>query len=75
MEEKKVVVVKGSPRKRGNSATLAKEVISGAETAGAKVESFYLQGMDIRACIACDECREDTAFECVMDDDMKNYRS
>lgn len=71
MERKKVVVVKGSPRKKGNSATLAKEVIAGAEAAGAEVESFYLQGMDIRACIACDECRENTALDCVMDDDMK----
>jgi len=71
MERKKVVVVKGSPRKKGNSATLAKEVIAGAEAASAEVASFYLQGMDIRACIACDECREDTARDCVMDDEMK----
>ena len=37
----KIVIVKGSPRKNGNSATLAGRVAAGAEATGAKVESFY----------------------------------
>ena len=71
MESTKVIVVMGSPRRRGNSATLAEQVIAGAQAAGAEVESFYLHGMDIRPCTACDICREATDEDCVIDDDMR----
>jgi multimeric flavodoxin WrbA len=70
MERKKIVVVMGSPRRNGNSATLARRVIAGAESAGAEVESFYLHGLDIRPCTACDVCREETIADCVIEDDM-----
>jgi multimeric flavodoxin WrbA len=68
---KKVVVVLGSPRKKGNSAILASRVAAGARAAGAEVESFYLHGMKIAACTACDVCRDDTATDCVIQDDMQ----
>ena len=68
---KKIIVVLGSPRKNGNSATLARQVIAGAEASGAEVESFYLHDMDIRPCRACDACQEDIDKNCVMDDDMQ----
>jgi len=61
----------GSPRKDGNSATLAKQVAAGAEAAGAEVESFYLHGMNIHPCTACDACREERDKDCVIDDDME----
>ena len=70
MESQKIVVVIGSPRKNGNSATLAKRVIAGAEAAGAAVDSFYLHEMDIRPCRACDSCQEDISKDCAVDDDM-----
>ena len=71
MTAKSVLVVMGSPRKNGNSATLAKQVAAGAEAAGAKVESLYLHDMNIQPCTACDVCREDTVKDCVIDDDMQ----
>jgi multimeric flavodoxin WrbA len=71
MASKKVFVAMGSPRKDGNSATLAKQVAAGAEAAGAEVESFYLHSLDIQPCTACDACREDTARDCVIEDDMQ----
>jgi len=71
MGGKSIVIVMGSPRKEGNSATLAKQVAAGAQKSGAKVESFYLHGMDIQACTGCDECREETGKDCVIDDDMQ----
>ena len=49
---KKVLILKGSPRERGNSATLADQTAAGARAAGAEVESVYLHGLDIRACDA-----------------------
>ena len=71
MRRNKVLIILGSPRKNGNSATLAKQVLAGAEATGAEVESFYLQGMDIQPCTACDKCREETVLDCIIDDDMK----
>lgn len=68
---KKVLVVMGSPRKNGNSASLAQNVIDGAKSAGATVDSYYLHGMDIKPCDACDECQRNNNRECVIDDDMQ----
>jgi multimeric flavodoxin WrbA len=63
-----VLILKGSPRERGNSATLAEKAAEGARAAGAQVESIYLHGLDIRPCDACDLCLEQG--ECVIEDDM-----
>jgi len=68
---RKIMVVIGSPRRKGNSATLAKHVADGAKDAGAKVDTFFLQGMDIRPCTACDACRTKLKKDCIIKDDMK----
>jgi multimeric flavodoxin WrbA len=67
----KVVILLGSPRRKGNSATLAEKVAAGAKAAGASVESFYLHGMNIKPCSACDACRGDIDTNCVIQDDMQ----
>jgi multimeric flavodoxin WrbA len=64
-----VLVLKSSPRRNGNSNTLAQQLETGAKEAGARVESFMLHNMDIRPCDACDEC-QDTGV-CVVKDDMQ----
>jgi multimeric flavodoxin WrbA len=71
MERKKVMIVVGSPRKKGNSSTLAKQVADGAKAGGAVVQTFYLQDMKIRPCIACDVCRKKAGTDCVLKDDMQ----
>lgn len=71
MAGKKIVIVLGSPRKDGNSATLGKKAAEGAKEVGAEVESFYLHGMNISPCAACDSCRDDIATNCVIDDKMQ----
>ncbi|HEY43758.1 MAG TPA: flavodoxin family protein [Anaerolineae bacterium] len=71
MVARKVVIVKGSPRKNGNSAILAGQAAAGAESAGAQVDVFYLHGMDIRPCDACDACHASVEDECIIDDDMQ----
>lgn len=72
MERPKVLIVKGSPRERGNSATLAGQVAAGAEAAGAEVESVYLHGLNIQACDACDFCQGGAEIGCVIEDDMQS---
>jgi len=70
-QTKKVVVLLGSPRKKGNSAILASRIIKGAQEAGAEVETFYLNGMDIRPCQGCYACQKKDSKGCVQDDDMQ----
>jgi multimeric flavodoxin WrbA len=68
---KKILILKGSPREKGNSAALADRAASGALEAGAEVESVYLHGMDIRPCDGCDLCKENGEI-CVIEDDMQS---
>ncbi len=71
MQMAKIVVILGSPRKKGNSSTLAESLINGAEESGAEVQTFFLQGMDIKPCNACNECIRNPESGCVIDDDMQ----
>ena len=67
---KRILILKGSPREKGNSSVLAEQVSAGAQEAGADVESIYLHSLDIRACDACDECAG--TGMCVIKDDMQS---
>jgi multimeric flavodoxin WrbA len=67
---KVVLILKASPRERGNSAALADQIAAGARQAGAEVEVIGLHALDIRPCDACDLCREEENG-CVIDDDMQ----
>jgi multimeric flavodoxin WrbA len=71
MAGKRIVIVKGSPRKSGNSAILAEQVAAGAQAAGAHVESFTLHQMEINPCDACDACQGEPYRGCIIDDDMQ----
>ena len=70
MSDKYVVILKGSPREKGNSSVLADQVAAGAQAAGAQVESFFLQNMNIEPCNACDACHEN-GEGCILEDDMQ----
>jgi len=67
---KNILILKGSPREKGNSAILAERAAAGAKEAGAQVESITLHGLDIRPCDACDQCRDTNM--CVIHDDMNS---
>ena len=69
MNSRHILVLKGSPRLKGNSSLLADQVAIGARDCGAEVESYDLHQMDIRACDACDICQETGV--CVIKDDMQ----
>lgn len=71
MSSKYVLVLKASPRKNGNSSTLADRAAAGATEAGARVESFDLHTMNIRPCDACDFCQGTGTGQCTIDDDMQ----
>jgi multimeric flavodoxin WrbA len=70
-DSKKILVLLGSPRKKGNSTTLAERIIKGAEAAGATVEKIFLHGLNIAPCQACYACRKPKSKSCAIDDDMQ----
>jgi multimeric flavodoxin WrbA len=68
---KKVLVLLGSPRKKGNSAILADQITRGAKSAKAKVEAIYLQEKNIAPCKACFTCQKKNSKGCSIQDDMQ----
>jgi len=71
MTGKMILVVKGSPREKGNSSILADQLVEGAKAEGARVEVFSLQTMNIQPCDACSTCQEAPDAGCILDDDMQ----
>lgn len=66
---KKVIALNGSPRKQGSTAILVNEVLRAAKEQGATVRSFFLNGMNIKACQGCYACKQDG--RCGIHDDMQ----
>lgn len=63
-----VVGLNGSPRRPGNSDTLLREVLRGAEEEGARTMRFDLAFMEIAPCKACQDCFAEG--RCVLQDGM-----
>jgi multimeric flavodoxin WrbA len=66
----KVLIIQGSPRKKGNSASLAARAAEGAISNGAEVESVYLHGLKLKPCQGCERCQEESYSGCTIDDEM-----
>ena len=71
MEGKNILVLLGSPRKKGNTAVLANQIIAGAESVGSTAEKIFLHGQDIAACQACYACQRSDSKGCAIDDEMQ----
>ena len=67
---KRIVILNGSPRKKGNTSTLVKAFIEGAESAGNTVTKFFLNSMNIHGCKGCFGGHSSQACPCVQKDDM-----
>ena len=68
---KQVLVILGSPRKKGNSSALAARISRGAKSVGAEVETLFLQDLRISPCRGCDTCKKDDSKGCAISDDMQ----
>ena len=68
---KQVLVILGSPRKKGNSSTLAARISRGAKSAGAEVETLFLQDLKISPCRGCDTCQKHDSKGCAIKDEMQ----
>lgn len=67
---KNIVVLNGSPRKKGNTSELVRAFAEGAEGAGHQVTEFFLNGMNVHGCLGCFGGGKDPAHPCVQSDDM-----
>ncbi len=65
---KKVIVVTSSPRKGGNSETLAKRFAEGALAAGHNVQTVAVRDINLKFCTGCMYCQ--SHGKCVLDDGM-----
>ncbi len=64
----KAIGIAGSPRKRGNSATLLAAALEGAASAGADTEVVRLEELTFRGCQGCEPCTADAS--CRVDDEL-----
>jgi len=67
---KKIVILNGSPRRKGNTSALVEAFTEGAESGGHTVTEFFLSGMDIHGCKGCFGGHSSKDCPCVQRDDM-----
>jgi len=67
-----IVAIYGSPRRKGNTATLLKRTIEGARDSGAEVEEIVLRDLKISPCLEIYGCMQ--AGECAIKDDFQIVR-
>lgn len=65
---KKIIVVTSSPRKNGNSETLAQRFADGAKAVGNEVKFVAVCDIDLKFCTGCLYCN--THDKCVLNDGM-----
>jgi len=64
-----VVAILGSPRRNGNSETLAREALREAEKQGANATVHVLNAMKYRGCQGCESCKTGRE-DCALKDDL-----
>ena len=62
----KVLILNGSPRANGNTATAINEMVKVFEAEGVETEIVQVGNKNIRGCIACNSCSKNG--KCVFDD-------
>jgi multimeric flavodoxin WrbA len=64
-----ILAIYGSPRRRGNTATLLKHAVRGAVDAGAYVDEIVLRDLKISPCLEIYACKKDG--RCAIKDDFQ----
>lgn len=68
----KALILTGSPRKGGNTASLTAPFVDELKANGVECTTFDVYDMDLRPCVACRTCQKDwSIFGCPQDDDMQ----
>ena len=71
---KKILIVTGSPRKQGNTNTIAGWVADAAREAGAEVRLVNAATLKYKTggCMACMGCQESEEYRCVIKDEASD---
>ncbi len=69
--EKSVFILRGSPRKNGNSNQLTDAFVAGLKETDLRIEDFHIQEKNISGCIQCDQCFKEKP--CIFDDDFNVF--
>jgi len=72
MTAPKIIAIYGSPRRKGNTATLLQKAVEGARDGGAEVEEIILRDLKISPCLEIYGCKK--AGECQIKDDFQITR-
>ncbi len=72
MQKINIVAVYGSPRRKGNTATLLEKAVEGARQAGAQVDEFVLRDLQLSPCLEIYGCKK--SGECAIKDDFQMLR-
>jgi len=67
----KVLMINGSPRKKGNTSIALEEIAKQLEKLGVDSETVWVGNKPIRGCIACNTCKGKPGA-CVFNDDICN---
>jgi multimeric flavodoxin WrbA len=68
----KIAAIYGSPRRKGNTATLLKSAVQGVREADAEVDEIVIRDLKLSPCLEIYACKE--TGECVMKDDFPSVR-
>jgi len=73
MDQKiRIIGISSSPKYHGNTSTLVRQVLKGAEKKGAEIKEFYLSEYDISFCQGCFTCMKKGS--CIINDDFESIK-
>ncbi len=68
----KVLLINGSPRRKGNTFVALSEAAKTLESNGIETEIVKIGVKPVRGCIACGQCKAKQLGQCAFDDDICN---
>ena len=68
---KKVLILVGSPRKKGSTAVLAAEAAHALNDQGIETMTLFLNDLKIKGCQACYWCKKNDVADCTVNDEMQ----
>jgi multimeric flavodoxin WrbA len=67
-----IIAINGSPRREGNTSTLIKTILAGAQSRGAETVEVRLHDIDLKGCMGCLSCRKNPGH-CRQEDALSPY--
>lgn len=67
-----ILAFNGSPRHNGNTSTIIRAILEGAQSAGAETTEVRLHDINMKGCMGCLSCRDKHGV-CAQKDDLRPY--